>query len=319
MRKIFSPPFAGIPTFAKFPLVSHKDWGEIADSFGIIGVPYDMGTTDLPGARLAPRSIRSTSTQYAYTSSEDNYGLRDSLQGFYDIETSKWILQAKPCYDLGDVEVFAGEPRTTFEHIHTTYSELLNKKIIPVTLGGDHAITFPIVEAYKNVKDLTVIHLDAHMDYWEPKRNSDFDHSCCVWNLSRMDHVKSIYQIGMRGLNHRPEMIEDAKKNKITTITAHHIQKNYQSILEKITLTKNVYVSIDVDVFDPSIAPGTGTREPGGLSYPFVKTLLSDLLNKKSVNLVGLDVTEVNPLVDISNITSLLASRLILDIIGIKN
>lgn len=107
MRKIFSPPFAGIPTFAKFPLVSHKDWGEIADSFGIIGVPYDMGTTDLPGARLAPRSIRSTSTQYAYTSSEDNYGLRDSLQGFYDIETSKWILQAKPCYDLGDVEVFA--------------------------------------------------------------------------------------------------------------------------------------------------------------------------------------------------------------------
>jgi len=134
-----------------------------------------------------------------------------------------------------------------------------------------------------------------------------------------MNHVKNIYQIGMRGLNHKPEMLEDAKKNKITTITAKHVQESYQSILENVKLTKNVYVSIDIDVFDPSIAPGTGTRVPGGLSYPFIKTLLFDLLNKKSVNLVGFDITEVNPLVDLANITSLLASRLVLDIIGIKN
>lgn len=316
-RKIHSPPFAGIPTFAKFPTFNPEKKKSNDKVYGIVGIPYDMGTTDYPGARLAPRKIREASTQFAYTSSEGFYGLSNSKRGFYNIEEKKWTFKEKECFDIGDIEVVAGEPAKTFDLIKDSASYLLSKNIIPLFLGGDHAISYPILQAFKNVSNITILHFDAHMDYWNPSHNSNYDHSCSMWNISRLKNISHIYQFGIRGLNHKPEMLADAFKNKVLTYTAKEIFENIENVKKSLLMTKNVYISFDIDFFDPSIAPGTGAREIGGPNYQQAIQLIRDVV--KFTNLVGMDLVEVNPLLDTSGITSLLAARLLLEIVGIYN
>ncbi len=316
--KIHSPPFAGLPTFAKFPQWNIADKSDINSSYGILGIPYDLGTTDYPGTRMAPRQIRSASTQFAYTSSSDHFGTSDSKRGFFNIEENEWILTKKSVYDLGDIEIVAGEPKASFEQIEKTISFFTKMDITPISIGGDHAITYPVLKSLcKKFNDITVIHLDAHMDYWDPGRNSIYDHSCSIWNISRMSEISHIYQFGIRGLNHKPEMLKDAKLNKVTTFKTSDILDNLAHVINMLKTTKNLYITIDIDFFDPSIAPGTGTREMGGLNYRQGYSLLSNIAKNKQSNLIGFDLVEVNPLLDHAETTSLLASRLILDCMGL--
>jgi len=318
-QKISSPPFAGLVTFAKFPIITADTFSKGENGFGIIGIPYDMGVTNIPGARFGPREIRAASTQYAHTSSEDFLGQSDSRRGFFDINQDKWILKNIPCFDMGDIEVVVGDPKSTFELITSSVKKILDFKITPVILGGDHAITYPIIQAFNNLKDITILHFDAHMDYWDPSKNSIYDHSCAMWNISHLPNIKHIYQLGIRGLNHYPALIEDAKKHNITSYTSQDIRINLKNILEKFELSGNLYISFDIDFFDPSVAPGTGNREQAGFNYLEASELIHTILKSRKINLIGLDLVEINPLIDVSNVTSSLGARLILDILGMFN
>lgn len=318
-NKIHSPPFAGLTTFAKFPTLSLEHFDDGKSCYGIIGIPYDMGVTNIPGARFGPREIRSASTQFAYTSSKDFLGFADSTRGFFDINQNRWILKKAPCFDLGDTEVIAGDPESTFKLITSSIEKILDLKICPIILGGDHAVTFPVLRSYKNYENITVLHFDAHMDYWDPKKNSPYDHSCTMWNVSRLPNIAHIYQFGIRGLNHQPSMLDEAKKHNITTILSSQLENGLTEVVNKVILTNNVYISFDIDFFDPSVAPGTGNREQGGLNYLQTSNLLRSLFKDKKNTLVGLDLVEVNPLNDVGNITSSLSARLILDLIGLFN
>jgi len=317
--KIHSPPFSGLATFAKFPILSSDNFKNSKNSFGIIGIPYDMGVTNIPGTRLGPREIRLASTQYAYTSSQNYLGMADSKRGFFDINQNKWLLKNNPCFDLGDVEVIAGDPESTFKLITESIEKILDSKICPIILGGDHAITYPILKSYKNYEDITILHFDAHMDYWNPENNSIYDHSCSMWNVSRLPNIAHIYQFGIRGLNHRSSMLTDAKKHNITTITSKELDIDLINTINKVKLTNNIYISFDIDFFDPSIAPGTGNREQGGFNYVQTNNLLKALLNNKKSTLIGLDLVEINPLNDVGHLTSSLGARLVLDLIGLFN
>jgi agmatinase len=220
------------------------------------------------------------------------------------------------CLDLGDVEVSAGNPKASFDALRSAINILNEKTIFPLCLGGDHAITAPILEALSNKSDITVVHLDAHMDYWDADANSIFDHSCCMWLAARMSHVKRIIQLGIRGLNHSRSMVQSARANKIEVYSAREIHDNRARLFGNLNISGNVYLTVDVDFFDPSIAPGTGTREPGGCTYNDFSALL-DVLRKSGTTIIGADVVEVNPLIDNIGITSVLASRLVMDIIAL--
>ena len=313
-NQYFSPPYAGIPTFAKMPFLDINKMKEDKQYIGFFGIPYDMGTTDIPGARLGPRYIRLASTRFAYTKSNDLSGMTDQNRIFYDIELNKQIFQDKKYADFGDVEIITGNPKQSFLNITETIQNALQHKIIPICFGGDHAITSPILTAYHSMSDIVIFHLDAHMDYWNAQRNSEFDHSCSIFLASKMPQISNIFQFGIRGLNHPMSMRKDASQQKITTYTALELIEQYQNIINSIPTDKKVYISLDVDFFDPSTAPRTSTPEEGGFDYRFAKKLLQDITKKNTI--IGADIVEVNPIIDESQRTSSLAARLSLDIVN---
>ncbi len=309
----FSPPFSGVPTFAKFPFSDLDSFKEIEKKIGIIGVPYDMGSTNIPGSRLAPRAVRSASTRFSYTVSANMGGVR-SDRSFYDIELGR-STSTLPCFDLGDVPVLAGDPKASFASITSIAKKLGEKNILPIWIGGDHAITSPILEGTCTDSKVTIIHLDAHMDFWDPADNSDFDHSCCMWRASKMSHIGRIIQFGIRGLNHSEVLVQNARNNKVEMFTGLQLAENRFEILKNLKITGDVYLSIDIDFFDPSIAPATGTPEVGGGSYHDFKSILNKL-DAKNINLIGADLVEVNPLLDGNGTTANLAARVIMDLVG---
>lgn len=312
---ISSLPFAGIPTFAKFPLAELCQLRQLGARCGVVGAPYDMGSTDYPGSRLAPRAIRAASAYFGYTTSDSLSGISDSRRSYYDIERGKQFLTEGGCFDLGDIEITAGNPEQAFSQITNTIGKILNDGVIPIVIGGDHAISSPILAAYPENVPISVLHFDAHLDLWDPNNNSRFDHSCCMWLAARMPHIKQIAQFGIRGINHSKKMATTDLPSKVRFVTAAQMTNLNHALASVQPLIGDVYISVDMDVFDASIAPGAGTPEPGGICYRDFRNVLDNLITKE-VRIVGADVVEVNPLTDPSGRCAALASRVVMDLIS---
>ncbi len=179
-------------------------------------------------------------------------------------------------------------------------------------LGGDHSLTFPVLRALD--KNVTLIHFDAHLDTWNGEPGN-LDHASWVNRAAKLPHVKKIVQVGMRGLANDSEAIGNARKIGTKIITSEQIhKKGVEWALEQIPSSENIYISFDVDVMDPSFAPGTGTLEPDGLNFREMDELLKGVAKKGK--LVGLDIVEVNPMRDSSGRTAQTAIRLIIDLLG---
>jgi agmatinase len=178
-------------------------------------------------------------------------------------------------------------------------------------LGGDHSITFPVLRAYD--VPLTLIHFDAHLDTWTGAPGN-LDHASWVNRAAKLPNVKNIIQIGMRGLANDFEAMDNVRKINSTIITSEQIhRRGVEWALSQIPKSENIYVTVDVDVLDPAVAPGTGTLEPGGLSFFQLDDLLTGLSAKGY--LLGVDVVEVDDR-DHSGRTAQTAVRLIIDLLG---
>jgi agmatinase len=214
--------------------------------------------------------------------------------------------------DVGDVEVFPTVPAQTNDKITAAVRTILSKKAFPIVLGGDHSITFPVVRAYEG--PLTVVHFDAHLDTWNGAPGN-LDHSSWVNRVAALPAVTSIVQIGMRGIANDPEAAGNARKARTTIITAEQIHRSgAAAALARIPRSGRIYITLDVDVMDPTLTPGTGTLEPGGLSFSEIDELLIGVAGKGT--LVGFDVVEVNPYRDPSGRTAQTAVRLMIDLLG---
>lgn len=182
-----------------------------------------------------------------------------------------------------------------------------------MVFGGDHTITAPLVEAYDEPID--IVHFDTHLDFVDGTENMRYSHSNPIKRISELDNVNNITQIGIRGFTGFKSNYEEALKYGSNIITAAEVIKNGTSwVLKQIPKSDNIYITFDIDVIDPSIAPGTGTPEPGGLNYIQMKNLLTQLHLKGEIK--GIDIVEVNPLFDVAETTSLLASRIVFDFLG---
>ncbi|HPZ09749.1 MAG TPA: arginase family protein [Candidatus Eremiobacteraeota bacterium] len=294
--------FHGISTFCKLPHTRNLEGVDVA----FIGVPMDQVTGS--GAAYGTKAIRGASRIYGTAYS---YGNR-----LFDIETKKFILEDLNMIDYGDIIPVLYEVEENIDLIYGYFKEILQSKVFPVAIGGDHSITFPIVKAFGDIP-LDIIHFDTHLDFQESVTDQEitFSHASPIRRISELKNINKITQIGIRGLQNGFSIYEDAKKTGLNIITAEEsIEHGTTWTLKQIPKAENIYVTIDIDVMDPSVAPATGLAEPGGFNYHQIKKILTALPQKG--NIVGFDLVEVNPQFDLSECTAQLASRIILDFLG---
>lgn len=299
--------YEGIPSFCRMPMCF--DLSELEADIAIIGFCVDAGATNRSGTRHGPKAIREGSMLYSmgYT----------RQAGFHDVELGKHLLAGARIVDCGDIPTLP----TLFEEsmgIATQFvKDIRARGAVPVVLGGDHSISFPVVRAFDDTP-IHVVQFDTHLDLMDDVMGIRYSHANPMKRISELDHVTGLTHIGIRGLLNSTEWVEETKGGKSTFYTADDVyEQGPEAVAQKIPESENIYVTLDIDALDPSEAPGTGTPEPGGLTYRQLRTMLRILAQKG--RLVGMDLVEVNPLFDPTGRTAQVAARLIIDLLGAAN
>ena len=295
-------PYSGICTFGRSPHTRDVSGADVA----IVGVPYDGATSYRSGARFGPRAIREQSMLL--------WGYNNPL-GVAPFKTLKVI-------DYGDVEVVPVDVLATHGAINVEVSNILKENVKVITLGGDHSIALPLLQAHaRKYGRLAVIHFDAHPDTWDTEFGQQkFSHGTPFRRAieQRLIDTSAYLQIGIRGPTSGKQDYEDAIALGARMITMDEamglgLARILKEIKDRVA-DKPVYITLDIDSIDPAFAPGTGTPEVGGFSSYQVLQLLRGL---KGLNIVGADVVEVSPPFDHSNITSILASNLVFEYLSL--
>lgn len=294
--------FTGPATFFKAP---HRPLAEswTAD-VGFLGLPYDFAVGYRPGARFAPNALREASGRYAL-----------GPEGFFDLETETYRLQGVSLLDAGDVDPSQLEYQDTFRRI-TEAARILRKRVkLPVFVGGDHSVSYPILRAFDNLDDFAVVQLDAHLDFSESRNGTRYANSSpfrrAVEDVPGLSHITVL---GLRGLRTSREAFGAAKARGHTLVSARSIRQNLDGALEQLPKGKKVYLSFDIDVLDPSLAPGTSSPEVEGLTYSEAMMLVTRTVRQN--DLIGFDLSELVPNLDSSGLTSLVGARLIAEMLA---
>ena len=299
-------PSVGITSFLKLPII--ENLSNLNTDVGFLGIPYDVGNSWRPGTRFGPREIRNYSTRYS--------GWGGSQQkGYWDINQNKRFLEDISMSDCGDVDVAYYDIERNRKIITQTVKKILKAGTFPVVIGGDHSITYPCICAFEDFKSLDIIQIDAHLDWIDEVDGIRYANGSPMRRSMELDFTNKMVQLGIRCIRSRESDYNFAKSQGSQIFTRQDIrQKGVDEIVEKLPPLGNVYVSIDIDGLDPSIAPGTGSPTVDGLLYYEVINLLKGITKKS--NVVGFDIVEVNPMVDLSGQTCLLATTLILEFLG---
>jgi agmatinase len=302
------PHSAGPASFCRARMVD--DLGRLPGDARIafLGIPFDGGTVYRPGSRFGPRGIRQASIVYA--SSSRGFG------GFYDVEVGRVLLAKTRMVDVGDVHIPTTRSDRSAVGITSTVGDLIDRGLFVVSAGGDHSVSFPIIRAHADRGRINVVQFDTHLDFTDEVSGDRHTQGSCMRRASELEGVASITQIGIRGLLNSPVSHVSAKAAGNVIVTTQELRARGADQTIALVPPGDCYVTIDIDLFDPSVAPGTGTPEPGGLSYDEIKALLAALAGRRDVTIGGFDLVEVNPLLDHNGITALLASRVILDFLG---
>jgi agmatinase len=258
----------------------------------LVGAPMDFTSSYRPGSRFGPGKIRSVSNAIEEYSIYLDASLEDCSY-----------------FDSGDIELPIGEVMSSLELIGRAARTVITDGKVPLFIGGEHLITLPVVrEAYKKYGDeLIFVQFDAHADLRDEYLQNRYSHATVVRRIMDFMTGRNIYQLGIRS-GTRDELLF-AEKN--TNLNRFNVLEPVE-LLVKEAKGRPIYVSIDIDVVDPAFANGTGTPEPGGISS---SELIKAVYVLKSANVVGADVVEVSPEYDISDRTSLLAAKLLRELI----
>ena len=297
------PRFAGVPTFMRLPHVS-LDEARIKDvEIGIIGVPWDSGTTNRPGPRHGPRQLRDASTMIR---------AEHPVSGVRPYERSN-------CADLGDVSINPADIEDSMNRITAFYNKVLGKGIKPLTAGGDHLTSLPVLRALADKAPLGMIHFDSHTDLF----HSYFDGTMFTHGTPFRRAVEEnlldpnrVVQIGIRGTQYDTEDLDFAKSVGIRVIKIEEFfDRGIQDVMaeaREIVGEKETYVSYDIDFIDPAFAPGTGTPEVGGPnSYEALKVVRE----LTGIKIVGADMVEVSPPFDPSSNTAFLGVSVMFELL----
>src|ERR1700741_2721941 len=299
-------PFVGLATFARQPACPDWDKLDVAD-VAVLGIPVDTASSYRVGTRFGPRAI-------FHVSMFRGFG-PGGVFHFSD-EVTYLTAEEVKIVDAGDSDVIYADTKRSLANAELAVRALLDANTMPYILGGDHAITMATIAAYSNEKPIHIVHLDAHFDFIDERNGITWGHGSPMRRASEMAHVKGITTIGPHNMASVSRKDYEAAKAYGTHVVP---LRKFRSIgapaaLSHIPDGERVYVSIDIDSFDPSIAPGTATISHGGFTYYEGKEILREVAKRFEV--VGADFVEVSPPYDPSGITALLAARASLDFIG---
>ena len=298
-------PFVGHCTFGKQPICT--DWDKIDADVAVLGVPYDMGTQYRSGARFGPRAIREASTLFSFGHS-----------GAYDHEDDTVYLPTDKVriVDVGDADIVHTDTVSSHENTRYAVRKILKAGALPVVLGGDHAVHAPVIEAFAGEAPVHIVHFDAHLDFVDERHGVRYGHGNPLRRASETGHVTGMTQLGIRNVSSSNRSdYEAARKFGSEILSVRQVRKfGTEGVLALIPKGVRYYVTIDIDGFDPSIAPGTGTPSHGGFLYYEVLEILQGLA--KNGEVVGMDLVEVAPVYDPSGITGFLAAQLLLNFLG---
>ena len=295
----------GVASFLKAPLVNiDGDWS--AD-VAFLGIPFDQATGFRPGTRFGPRAIRDISVRLSSLSAEGQ-------PGYYDLRSGQTRARCS-FVDSGDVDILPLLWERSFDSITQSVASILSKRALPLIVGGDHSVTFPVMRAYSGNEPITVVQFDAHLDYRDDAGGVRYGHGNVLRRVRELPFVEQVVALGIRSLRTRREDREAHAEHGNVLVPAWDIHtKGADGVSDLLPRNRNVYVTFDIDALDPGIAPGTGTPEVGGLSYEQCRGLLELVVTNN--RLVGFDMVEVNPSLDVSQITALLGLQIMVETIG---
>lgn len=255
----------------------------------LVGAPFDGTVSYRPGTRFAPIAVRT-----------ESYGL-ETYSPYMDMDLEDYKLS-----DIGDIEFPFGNKEATLSSIKTVTEEILADGKKPLVIGGEHLISYPVVESlYEKYPDLHIVHFDAHTDLRDEYMGETLSHATVLKRIWDVVGDGKIYQFGIRsGTRDEFEWAEDhtyLEKFSVDTLS---------SKIEELK-GKPIYLTVDLDVLDPSIFSGTGTPEPGGI---IMKELLDSFVSMKGLNFVGADVVELSPHYDISGVSTAVACKVIREV-----
>ena len=296
-------PFVGIATFGKYPYVESLE-GVEAD-VAVLGAPFDFGTQWRSGARFGPRGIREASTLFAF-----------GHAGAYDHEDDVTYLGGARIVDVGDADIIHTDTERSHANIEASVRTIRAAGALPVVLGGDHSVNIPCVNAFSDHGPIHILQIDAHLDFVDVRHGVRFGHGNPMRRAAEKAYVTGLSQFGIRNVSSTAkEGYADARARGADILSVRQIrQMGVAAAAARIPEGADIYLTIDIDGFDPSIAPGTGTPSHGGFLYYEVLELIA--LVAKRQRIVGIDLVEVAPDYDPTGSTSILAAQLLLNTIG---
>ena len=297
------PRFAGVPTFMRLPYVGLDD-ARLADvDVGFIGVPWDSGTTNRPGPRHGPRQLRDASTMIR---------AQNGATGIRPFE-------AMNCADLGDVGPNPADIQDSMARITEFYSKALDHGITPLTAGGDHLTSLPVLRAVARKGPVGMVHFDSHTDLFHSYFGGTMYTHGTPFRRAVEEGLldpKRVVQIGIRGSAYDNEDIDFAKAEGIRIIRIEEFfERGVADVMaeaREIVGTGETYVSYDIDFIDPTFAPGTGTPEVGG---PNSFQALQVVRELAGLNIVGADMVEVSPPFDQAGGTAFLGVSVMFELL----
>lgn len=294
-----TPRFADIATFFRLPIV--KDLTKL--DYCVCGIPWDGGTTNRPGARHGPREVRNAS----------------SLIRLYHPVSLKSPYDYYNVAEIGDCPVNPADLQDSLKKIKNFYTEIKTSNVIPLSIGGDHLVSLPILRALAKNEPMALFQFDSHSDTWDSYFGGyKYTHGTPFRRAieENLINPEKYVMLGIRGSLYDPEDFTWARDQGVTIITIDEYYKmgfeKTMDLVTKVLGDSKTYLTFDIDGIDPTFAPGTGTPEVGGFNVREAQLIIRSL---NEINFIGADVVEVSPPFDLNNMTSLVGATVAFEIL----
>ncbi|SKD04344.1 agmatinase [Paraburkholderia hospita] len=295
------PRFGGTATMMRLPSQVSPEGLDAC----FIGVPLDTATSNRSGARFGPRSIRAES----------------SLLRPFNLGTGAAPFESLQVADVGDVAINTFNVADSARRIREAYEELLAHPVVPLSMGGDHSVTYPILQAIaKKHGPVALVHVDAHADVGDTMFGEKIAHGTTFRRAYEENLIEPslTFQIGLRGTGYSPDDFNWSRSKGFTVVPAEQCWGvSLAPLMARVRAKVGnhpTYITFDIDGLDPSVAPGTGTPEIGGLTSA---QGLEIIRGCRGLNIIGADVVEISPPYDTSGNTSLLGANLLFEMLCI--
>jgi guanidinobutyrase len=294
------PRFAGQASFFRLPVCKISEAVDVA----LLGIPLDIGTSNRSGARFGPRQVRAESVLVR------PYGMATGAAPFDSFQIA----------DVGDVAVNPYNLSKSIEAIETFVDSVVASDALPVSIGGDHTCTLPVLRAlHKKYGAMALVHVDAHADINDTQFGEKIAHGTVFRRAIEegLLNTDKMYQIGLRATGYAADDFDWSRQQGVRVVTAEECwYRSLVPLMEQVRATIGpeipCYLSFDIDGLDPSVAPGTGTPEPGGLTGAQGLEIIRGCYG---LNLIGCDLMEVSPPYDTTGNTALLAANLVFEML----